>query len=164
MKRQFLLLEALSQANKSVRLIIAGPPDSVADGDKLREILVRFGLEDRCRLDLRFLPRATYADYVKNAAAVAYLPDDEDSLGYVAMEAAMAGKALITSKDSGGILGLVKHQKTGWVVEPNSASVAEAMTSVYRNAALTNEFGIAAKKLWLSYRINWKNTVKTLLR
>ena len=96
--------------------MIAGPPDSEADAERLRELVERFGLSERVRLDLRFLPRATYADYLNGAAAVAYLPFDEDSLGYVSMEAATAGKALITTSDSGGILALAKHQETGWVV------------------------------------------------
>jgi glycosyltransferase involved in cell wall biosynthesis len=164
MKRQHLLLEALAQTDKRVRLVIAGPPDTPADAKKLEDTVSRLGLEDRVKLDLRFLPRETYADYVNESAAVAYLPFDEDSLGYVAMEAATAAKALITATDSGGILGLVKHKETGWIAEPDAGSLAEAMTSVFESPTRTQQYGQAARELWLSFGINWQQTVEALLR
>jgi glycosyltransferase involved in cell wall biosynthesis len=164
MKRQNMLLEALSLTDSRVKLIIAGPPDSAADSQQLRDTVSKLGLEDRVKLDVRFLPRETYAEYLTNAAAVAYLPFDEDSLGYVAMEAATAGKALITTSDSGGIRGLVKHRETGWVSDPTPGALAEAMNAVYANAAVTRGFGSAARALWQSFNIDWPTTVETLLR
>lgn len=164
MKRQFLLLEALAKTDKKVKLLIAGPPDTPADEEKLKETVERLGLQDRVRLDIRFLPRATYAEYVNNSAAVAYLPFDEDSLGYVAMEAATAAKALITTTDSGGILGLVKHKETGWVAAPTAESLAQAMSHVFENDSLTVEYGHAAKQCWEKLGINWQQTVEALLK
>ena len=164
MKRQHLLLEAMRQASSKVKLLIAGPPDSEADGDRLREMISRMGLSDRVKLDLRFLPRQTYADYLNNAAAVAYLPFDEDSLSYVATEAATAGKALITTNDSGGVLGVAKHRETGWVAEPAASSLADALSAVYADMVVTRKYGAAARELWNSFGINWPNTVETLLR
>lgn len=163
MKRQHLLLEALAQTPSSTRLLIAGPPDTPADGQRLVELTERLGLGDRVQLDLRFLPRRVYADYVNGAAAVAYLPFDEDSLGYVAMEAATAGKALITTHDSGGVLGLVKHRQTGWVAEPTPKSLADAMVAVNADSAITRKLGMAARELWLGMGITWAQTVETLL-
>lgn len=163
MKRQHLLLEALARTPPSTQLLIAGPPDTPEDGRKLIELTERLGLGDRVKLDLRFLPRRTYADYVNGASAVAYLPFDEDSLGYVAMEAATAGKALITTHDSGGVLGLVKHRQTGWVAEPQPQSLADAMAAVSADSAITRELGVAARELWLSMGITWPQTVETLL-
>ncbi|MBP0628111.1 glycosyltransferase family 4 protein [Cupriavidus sp. AcVe19-1a] len=164
MKRQSLLLEALTHADKRVKLIIAGPPDTPSDARVLEETVARLGLSDRVKLDLRFLPRETYADYVNGAAAVAYLPFDEDSFGYVAMEAATAAKALITTTDSGGILSLVKHEETGWVAKPNAESLASALQSVYDSASRTQEYGHAARELWESHGINWPQTLEALLR
>ena len=164
MKRQHLLLEALNLADRNVKLIIAGPPDSPADAEQLREAVSRLGLSDRVKLDLRFLPRDTYANYVNGSAAVAYLPFDEDSLGYVTMEGATAGKALITTMDSGGVLALVRHGETGWIAEPNPSSLAEAMNAVWTNLERTRQYGLAAKELWHSYDVTWPHTVKMLLR
>ena len=164
MKRQHLLLEALAYADKRVKLIIAGPSDAPEDAQKLKDTVARLGLGDRVKLDLRFLPRQTYADYVNGSAAVAYLPFDEDSLGYVAMEAATAAKALITTTDSGGILGLVKHKQTGWVAEPDVVSLAKVMNAVFESAARTKQYGQSAKERWESLAINWPQTVEALLR
>ncbi|MBR8455847.1 glycosyltransferase family 4 protein [Burkholderia dolosa] len=164
MKRQHLLLEALAKADPTVRLIIAGPPDTPEDAARLHRLVEQFGLTDRVKLDLRFLPRDEYASYVNHASAVAYLPFDEDSLGYVAMEAATAGKALITTNDSGGILGLVKHNETGWVAQPDAGSLASAMNAVFENTARTRTYGVAAKALWESLGVNWPQTVEALLR
>lgn len=164
MKRQHLLLEALAKADPSVRLIIAGPPDTAEDAERLHRLVEQFGLADRVKLDLRFLPRTEYADYVNHASAVAYLPFDEDSLGYVAMEAATAGKALITTDDSGGILGLVKHGETGWVARPDADDLASVMSAALANAPRTGAYGVAARALWESLGVNWPQTVETLLR
>lgn len=164
MKRQHLLLEAMAKTDHNVKLVVAGPPETDADEHMLRETVVRLGLEDRVKLDLRFLPRETYADYVNGSAAVAYLPFDEDSLGYVSMEGATAGKALITTTDSGGILGLVKHEDTGWVTEPDAESLAGVMNSVMENQSRTQDYGMSARELWHSLGINWPQTVETLLR
>lgn len=164
MKRQSMLLDALLHAGPTARLVIAGPPDAPEDAAALVAKVAALGLSDRVKLDLRFLPRQTYADYVCGAAAVAYLPFDEDSLGYVTMEAALAGKALITTSDSGGILGLVKHRETGWVAEPNPASLGEAIADVFAQPQKTAERGVAARDLWLSMDINWPATVERLLR
>lgn len=164
MKRQHLLLEALVHADKRVKLVIAGPPDTQADAEKLKGCVARLGLGGRVKLDLRFLPRETYADYVNGAAAVAYLPFDEDSLGYVAMEAATAAKALITTTDSGGILGLATHEQTGWVAKPNAESLANAMNLVFENPRVTRQYGSAGNDFWKQMGINWPETVTALLQ
>jgi len=164
MKRQHLLLEGLAKADARVKLLIAGPPDNPDDAARLQAAVERLGLADRVRLDLRFLPRQVYAEYVNRSAAVAYLPYDEDSLGYVAMEAATAAKALITTADSGGILGLVKHGETGWVAQPNAKGLAVVMGAVFENSARTKSYGQNARALWESMKIKWPETVETLLR
>ena len=164
MKRQHLLVEAMRHAGKGVKLLIAGPPDEPADARRLVEAVERLGLGDRVRLDMRFLPRETYARYVNGAVAVAYLPFDEDSLGYVAMEAAMAGKALISTTDSGGILGLARHDVTGLVAEPDPVALADAMSLLAYDRKRASGFGAAARKHWQGMGINWSGTVEALLR
>ena len=163
MKRQYLLIEALA-LTKKVRLLVAGPPDSTSDGIKLTKLVESLGLSDRVMLDLRFLPRDTYANYLGRSVAVIYIPFDEDSLGYVAMEGALAGKALITTSDSGGVTGLVISEQTGWIAEPNKESLAETLTQAWENRKRSKEFGNAARLHWLNLGINWPNTIETLLR
>lgn len=163
MKRQHLLVEAMVKAPPSVRLVVAGPPDTPDDARRLERLVEQHGLGDRVKLDLRFLPRSEYAAYLNAANAVAYLPYDEDSLGYVAMEAATAGKALISAHDSGGVLGLVRPGETGWVTEPDPEPLAQAMASACADQTPSARLGTAARELWLRMGITWPRTIERLL-
>jgi glycosyltransferase involved in cell wall biosynthesis len=163
MKRQHLLVEAMTKAPSSARLVVAGPPDTPDDARRLTRLVERYGLGERVKLDLRFLPRAEYAAYLNAANAVAYLPYDEDSLGYVAMEAATAGKPLITTHDSGGVLGLARPGETGWVSEPNAESLAQALASACVDAVKAANLGANARELWLGMGITWPQTIERLL-
>lgn len=165
MKRQHLLLEALAQTPANIRLVIAGPADSPADVERLERLAETFGLnDDRLRIDARFLPRAEIAALVNGASACACLPYDEDCLSYVAMEAACAGKPIISTTDSGGVLGLARHQETGWVVAPQPQTLAEAMTQVIAQPARARDLGASAKTLWNSLGITWPRTIESLLQ
>lgn len=163
MKRQNLLVEAMQFVPASVKLIIAGPPDAEVDANRLRQLVEAKGLSGRVKLDLRFLDRSDLARYVNGAIACAYLPFDEDSLGYVAMEAAMAGKPIITATDSGGVLGLVCHDETGMVCAPQAQALAAAITAITANAAKARELGAAARTLWTGMRITWPDTIERLM-
>lgn len=163
MKRQYLLVEAMAHAPKNAKLVIAGPPDSREDAEKLHRLVEQLGLGDRVKLDLRFLARHEYANYMNHALAAAYLPFDEDSLGYVTMEAATAAKAAITVTDSGGILGLVKHGQTGWVTAPEAPALSDAIASAYADLRKTADLGHAARARWNSMEITWPKTVEKLL-
>ncbi len=164
MKRQYLLIEALALTPAHVKLIIAGPPDNASDAEKLTSLANSLGVADRVKLDLRYLSRQELAMYVNHALACAYLPFDEDSLGYVAMEAANASKALITTSDSGGILELVRNNETGWVVDPVADLLAEVMTKATDSVRLTQKKGESGKALWLSFDITWAKTIERLLQ
>ena len=164
MKRQYMLIQALSYTKNNVKLLIAGPADTKNDECYILNLVHEFHLEDRVKIDIRFLPRQTYANYINHAVAVAYLPFDEDSLGYVSMEAASAEKGLLTTSDSGGILQIVKHGSTGLVASPTPEDLAEALDTLWENRAQTKRFGHAAKELWNSFGVNWKNTLEALLQ
>lgn len=162
MKRQHLLIEAMAHTPLNVQLVVAGPPDAAADAEKLRQLVERHGLRDRVHLDLRFLSRVELARYVNEANACAYLPYDEDSFGYVAMEAAYAAKPIVTTSDSGGVLGLVRHSLTGWVAEPNAESLADALLAASHLSSAC-DMGNAARQLWLGLGVNWPSTLERLL-
>ncbi|QDV23486.1 glycosyltransferase [Aureliella helgolandensis] len=164
MKRQHLLLEALALADSSVKLIIAGPPDHESDAQRLQEITCRLGLQGRVKLDLRMLSREEYAIYMRNSLCAASLPFDEDSMSYVAMEAATAQKSIVTTTDSGGVLALVKSHVTGWVAPPDPQSLSEVLSDAFRNRATTIEYGQNAKQQLDLLGINWMNTIETLLQ
>lgn len=162
MKRQDLLIEAMALTS-SARLVVAGPPDTPGDADRLRELVERHGLQHRVHLDLRFLSREELADYVNKSTSCAYIPFDEDSLGYVAMEAASARKAIISATDSGGVLGLVRDGQTGWVCEPDAHRIAVALEAASVANSRNVELGEAASALWNGMNISWPSTIERLL-
>lgn len=158
-KRQHLLVEAMADVPAPLRLVIAGPPDSADYAERLTALVAERGLGDRVELAFGFHPRERIAAWVNGARACAYLPYDEDSLGYVTMEAMAAGKAVVTVTDSGGLLEIVSDQ-TGAVCAPEPAALAAALRRVADQA---DKLGAAAKSLWASKGITWGETIKTLL-
>lgn len=163
LKRQELLVRALATAHPKVRLVVAGPPDSPETEARLQRLARQLGVEQRVTLDLRFLSRMEVAEWVNGAAACAYIPYDEDSLGYVAMEAAQASKAVITTTDSGGIRGLVRDGETGWVVAPEAEALGAAMGQALGSPRRTKKLGLNMKELWLSFNADWSQTIDRLL-
>lgn len=163
MKRQHLLVEAMRFTSHGIKLIVAGPPDGPQDADRLSLLVEKYNLSDRVHLDMRFLERAKLAQYVNHSMACAYLPFDEDSLGYVSMEAATASKATISAFDSGGILELVRQGETGWISDPSPRAVAEVISEVFSNPDRARQMGIAASQYWQEMGINWPKTIERLL-
>jgi glycosyltransferase involved in cell wall biosynthesis len=100
---------------------------------------------------------------VKGSLACAYVPIDEDSLGYVTMEAFSAGKCVITTSDSGGVLEIVRRHETGFVSEAAAQSIATSISQIGENRHLAIELGRAAKALLASRELSWQNTVARLL-
>ncbi len=161
-KRQQLLIQALRYA-PGVRLIVAGPPDSSDDAERLQSLAEQEGVSDRVQLDLRFLPREDLAALVNRALAVAYLPFDEDSLGYCTMEALQAAKPVLTVTDSGGVLDIVRDRDTGLVVEPEAEVLGSAMVELVEKPGLAGRLGRAGHAAMIGEKLNWPATIERLL-
>jgi glycosyltransferase involved in cell wall biosynthesis len=164
LKRQSLLIEALALANPKSKLVIAGPPETNEDKLLLESLITKHGLEERVTLDLRFLPRVEYADYMNNCMACAYIPFDEDSIGYVSLEGAIAGKPILTTSDSGGILGLVNDGVTGWVADASPESLAEAINRIHQSGVnKLHSMGLSARQLSKDLDVDWPGTIARLM-
>jgi glycosyltransferase involved in cell wall biosynthesis len=161
-KRQHLLVEAMRHAPR-LRLVVAGPPDRPEDADHLRRLAAEGGVEDRLTLDLRFLPRAELARLVNGATAVAYLPFDEDSVGYVTMEAFQAGKPVLSTTDAGGVLEIVRDGETGVVCDPNPEALGSALSALAAEPARAARLGRNARALLDARGITWPATIEKLL-
>ena len=161
-KRQHLLVEAMAQVAGSGRLVIAGPPDTAAYADGLQRRVAELGLETRVELAFGFHPRDRIAQWVNGARACAYLPYDEDSLGYVAMEAFASGKPVLTVTDAGGLLEMVSDA-TGQVAEPDPAAIAKGLAMLFDKPARAADLGRAAQVEWRRRNLTWPATVRRLL-
>lgn len=162
-KRQHLAVEAMKSSSGSYRMVVAGPPDSEQDVIALKKIIEKYKLEDRVILRPENLSRNEYANLVRNAGAVCYLPFQEDSMGYVSMEAALAGRPVVTVSDAGGVLDLVLDKVTGLVAKPNPESLAKTLDQVMSMRKDAESLGRAAHKAVLEKTKSWPETIDRLL-
>ena len=96
-------------------------------------------------LHFGFHPRKEIARWVGGALACAYIPYDEDSLGYVTMEAVASAKAVLTTTVTGGLLELVTEH-TGKVAAPNIDALADGLAALWENPKRTRIPGSAAQE------------------
>lgn len=162
-KRQHLLVQAMAHAAPHVRLVVAGQPETVQDAEAIEKLVAEHGLEDRVRLELRFITDEEKVDLLANARAVAYLPLDEDSYGYVTVEGMLSRKPVLTTHDAGGVLQLVRDGSTGLVSDATPEALADAMNRLCSDERLAAGMGNAGQSLVEELDLSWDSVVETLL-
>ena len=125
--------------------------------------------EEKLRAHAAGDPRIEFLGYVSDeqlidlyngAMAVPFAPADED-FGYVALEAMLAGKPVITTSDAGGPLELVRDGETGIVAAPDAASLAAAFERVYTEREWARAIG--NRGFERARQVNWPAVFGTLL-
>lgn len=161
-KRQWLAVEAMAHVTSDVRLVVAGPPQSPADVARLQATITRHGLQDRVTVIPEFISEQQQADLYAGALAVVYAPLDEDSYGYVTLEAHLSSKPVVTTTDSGGILQMVRDGRTGLVTAPDPRQVAEAFDALRADTGRTTAMGEAARGAAIAMDLTWDRVIKAL--
>lgn len=162
-KRQHLMVEAMGHTRSAVRLRLCGDsmtPDYVA---RLRETATRLGVAERVTVEDRWISEEEKASLLETALAAAYLPFDEDSYGYPTIEAAHAGRATVTTTDSGGVTEFVQDGVSGLVTEPDPAALGAAFDRLHDDRALAARLGAAATARVDALGINWDSVLEGLL-
>jgi glycosyltransferase involved in cell wall biosynthesis len=129
----------------------------------LRALAARPELADRVDLRLRFVDTDEKRRLLEGACGVVYLPVDEDSFGYVTAEAMSAGRPVVTARDSGGVLNLVRHESTGLVCNPEPGALGAAYDEVYGSPARSERWGRAAAAAVASLGLSWDHVIAELL-
>ena len=161
-KRQMMLIEAMQYVRTDVRLRLCGQASNPAYGMEVEARIRELGLEGRVVFDDRWISEEEKVERLAPALAVAYLPHDEDSYGYPSLEAAHAGKGVLTTTDSGGVLELVEHGRNGLIAEPEPAALAEAMDRLYADRALAARMGVENRARLRELNIDWRHVVRAL--
>ena len=161
-KRQHLLVEAMRFVQSSVRVVIAGKPESQEYSRRLERIVKEYHLEDKVELRMTFLSEEEKIALYAGALATAYVPFCEDSYGYVTLESYYSRKAVITCIDSGGILDVVHDSISGYVVAPTASSLASAMDCMMLNRSGAEDMGGRGLQNILDLNISWDHVIKAL--
>lgn len=162
-KRQYLLVDALAQLGGDLRLVIAGKPETPGDLAMVQDRIDRHGLADRVEFLPRFISDEEKAELLAGSFAVAYLPVDEDSYGYVTAEGMYSSRPVVTTTDSGGVLELVVDGVTGVVGEPTAESLAAAIGRLASDPENAAAMGQAANQAVHRLGLNWDRTIERLL-
>jgi glycosyltransferase involved in cell wall biosynthesis len=164
-KRQWLALEALRHTRTPVRLAIVGKADAVEDAyaDELRAAIRTYDLGERVMLVTDWVSEDEKVELFANCRAAIYMPYDEDSYGYPTLEAHHAGKAVITTTDSGGTQELIVNGENGFVTPPDPEAIAAAMDRLYESAPLAESLGKAGVERIQKLRISWPAVIENLL-
>lgn len=161
-KRQLLLVEAMQFCRSDIKLVIAGKPETAAYAESIKKTIKRKQLQNKVTFIDRFIEEEEKLRLLGGALAVAYIPYDEDSYGYVTLESFLCRKAVITCDDSGGILEFVKDQGTGRICRPDAAILAEAMDWLCRERRIAQSLGQAGRAFAESLALSWDRVVRVL--
>ena len=156
-KRVDLLVEALKESKKDVKVIIVGKGD---DSIRIQTLIDDLGLQKRCKM-LGYVEEEVLIDTLANAKALFYAPFDED-YGYATIEAFLAKKMVVTCKDSGEVANIVENTGSGFVCEPDPKDIAKRFNEIYTysDAELASR---AASGYEFASKISWKNVLDKLV-
>jgi len=157
LKRMDLVLRALAHpAAAGVRCVIGGDGEARAGLVALSRDL---GVDARVMF-AGWLSDADLVGHLAACRAVVFVPKQED-YGFVTAEAFASAKAVITCRDSGGPLDLVRHGENGWIVDATPAALAAAFAEAMTDAARAERYGIAAQHT--ADALTWDGVVKQLV-
>lgn len=137
LKRVDLLLKALKHtANHELRAVIAGTGE---EEDRLRRLASELDLSHRVEF-LGYVDEDTLLRHYARCLAVFFAPYRED-FGFVTLEAFRSRKPVLTCSDSGGPAELVVHDRSGYVVRPETRFIASRLDLLIENRGLAVQMG-----------------------
>ncbi len=161
------LIEAcriLSDRGERYECVIGG--SGALEGD-LRSLIVRLGLSDKVTVTGQALKQEKIIEFMHEGDLYA-LPcvwaadDDVDGLPQMLMEAMACGLPAISTRLV-GIPDLIRHEKTGLLIEPNnSMELADAIARLMHDRTLGARLA-AAGRLWVQERFDLRSCLEPLI-
>jgi glycosyltransferase involved in cell wall biosynthesis len=155
-KRVDLAVRAMAHVPGSVRMVVVGEGSHRSAVERAASDA---GVEDR----VTFAGAVTDDDLVtlyRQCLALVYVPYDED-YGLATLEAHLAGKPVVTARDSGGTLEFVEDGVNGFVTEPQPDAVASAIAQLDTHRVLAESLGMAGRHRALT--VSWDVVIERLL-
>lgn len=163
-KRQHLAIESMKYVKSDVKLVIAGSPDTKGDLDHIQKIVTDNQLESKVRIIGEFITQEQKVELFANCLGCTYIPYDEDSYGYVTLEAYHSRKPVVTCTDSGGTDVVVKDGVTGYMVEPDPKHIAQSLDKLFFDKKKAQEMGANGLDNLNTLGITWDNVIERLTR
>ena len=161
MKRQVVAIEAMRFVKSGFRLVLAGKPDHDLYLEELRNLIKRHKLEEKVTL-LGWISEEEKARWMGHCYAALYIPYEEDSYGYVTLEAFHSGKPVLTFSDSGGTDEVITHGENGLILLPSAEALAAGMEELWADRQRAAQMGEAAHATLARYNIRWDHIVERL--
>lgn len=161
-KRQLLAIEAMAHVKSPFRLVLGGKPDSDEFDRKVRETISTHNLHDKVQI-LGWLSEADKSKWMRDACGAIYIPFDEDSYGFVTLEAFHSHKPLVTCTDSGGTHEIVEDGRNGLISQPTPQALAEAMESLWNNKRRARDLGGEGFATLARHGIEWGHILSRFL-
>ena len=162
-KRQHLAIEAMRHVKSGVRIIVAGVCSEEGYFDQLKRLIHENKLEKRVELRNQWISDEEKRELLANALGVIYIPYQEDSCGFVSMEAFYSAKPVIACTDSGGTRELIEDGVNGFEVQPEPEAIALAMDKLFFDKSMAEHMGKAGLDEIIRRDITWSSTVRRLL-
>jgi glycosyltransferase involved in cell wall biosynthesis len=163
-KRQWLAIESLKYTRSPVGLIVAGQAAEPGYAVELRKLAATCGVSDRVTFLSEWISEEQKISLFADCLAATYFPYDEDSYGFVTLEAHHAHKCVITTQDAGGTRELITDGENGLITAPEPQAIAEAMDKLYCDRALARRMGHAAGERPAAMGISWDRVIEKLLQ
>ena len=160
LKRQHLIVEAMTGAPKRLRLILIGSHEG-AYGQRVLHHIASTGLMDRVAVRGPVSEEEKIRLYA-GCLAVYNGVFDED-YGYVTLEAFLSGKPVITHPDSGGPLEFVTHEANGFVVPPEPEQIRDCLERLVSQPHLAREMGHCGRQLLAARHLSWDYVIERLV-
>ncbi|MFD0676216.1 MULTISPECIES: glycosyltransferase family 4 protein [unclassified Paenibacillus] len=160
-KRQHLIIEAMSFTKSNVKLLLAGTGEKEYT-KRLNTLIEKLNLHSKVKL-LGNITEEEKINYYAGSLLVYNGPYEED-YGYVTLEGFYSSKPLLTHIDSGGPLEFVENETTGYVVEADPECLAEKIDYLFNNKHIAKSMGMNGNQLMKDLKINWDNVIERLLQ
>lgn len=158
-KRPDLFVEAFAHVTGPARGVLMGKGSLLADLTTRAAELNEAGTGGPIEV-AGFVPDDELIARLATARAVVYSPYDED-YGYATLQAFQAGKPVITTPDSGGVLEWVEHEVTGLITDGTPQGMAAAIDRLSEDEALAARLGAAGHARVAE--LSWADVVDTLV-
>lgn len=157
-KRHELAIEAMEHVKAPVNLIIAGGVEDKNYLNRLEALIYEKKLNDKIKI-FKNLTRKEITNLYAKCLAVIF-PSYQEDYGYITLEAMYSSKAVITCADSGGPTEFIQNGLNGFVLNPDSKLLGEAIERIYRDKNMTKKMGRAGYEKVLSLDISWQKVIE----